>query len=198
LWEQVDLILLTHGDPDHAEYAPHVARASGAPIVCGLELMNKWQKRGLTAIPIAPGETVEAAGVSVSGVPARHGGLPLTLFGHAYTFKPKFVGAGAVGLLFNLDNCRLLNLGDTLYLEDAWCGLRPDLLMVPIGGMMTMDVDEALQAVAVIEPRVVIPMHYNWHLLFYHRPADVSRFAAGVRELGSECIVLDRGESYAI
>jgi L-ascorbate metabolism protein UlaG (beta-lactamase superfamily) len=70
--------------------------------------------------------------------------------------------------------------------------------MVPIGGMMTMDVDEALQAVAVIEPRVVIPMHYNWHLLFYHRPADVSRFAAGVRELGSECIVLDRGESYAI
>jgi L-ascorbate metabolism protein UlaG (beta-lactamase superfamily) len=34
-WSQADLILVTHGDADHAEYVPHVARASGAPVVCG-------------------------------------------------------------------------------------------------------------------------------------------------------------------
>ncbi|MBC8254868.1 MAG: MBL fold metallo-hydrolase [Ardenticatenia bacterium] len=195
LWVQADLILVTHGDADHAEYVPQVARASSAPIVCGPALAGKWRRKGLTVVPVAPGETVEVAGVQVQGVPAQHGGPTLTLFGHTFTFKPRFVGVGAVGLLFTLEGRWLLALGDTVLLEDAWRGLRPEVLMVPIGGVMTMDVDEALRAVAVIEPEVVIPVHYNWDVLFYHRPADVERFAAEVRAGGRRCCPLKPGES---
>jgi L-ascorbate metabolism protein UlaG (beta-lactamase superfamily) len=67
--------------------------------------------------------------------------------------------------------------------------------MVPIGGMMTMDVDDALRAVEVIAPKSVIPMHHNWDILFYHRPADVTRFADGARALGCQRFPLERGES---
>ena len=99
-----------------------------------------------------------------------------------------------MGLLFGLEDRWLLNLGDTLLLEDAWRGLRSDVLMVPIGGLMTMDEDTALQAVATIEPRVVIPTHYDWDILFYHRSAEVARFAAGARSLGCQCFPLEPGE----
>jgi L-ascorbate metabolism protein UlaG (beta-lactamase superfamily) len=194
-WPRADLILVTHGDADHAEYVPQVAEASGAPIVCGPALVETWRRKGLHAVPVAPGQTAEAAGVLVQGVPVQHGGLTVTLFGRSFSFKPPFVGEGAVGLLFTLERRQLLNLGDTLLQKGVWRGLRPDVLMVPIGGMMTMDVDDALRAVAEIEPQVVIPVHYDWDILFYHRPADVARFAAAVRAGGRLCVRLKPGES---
>jgi len=196
-WPKAGLILVTHGDADHAEYVPHVARASGAPVVCGLPLAERWRRKGITVVPLAVGERVQVAGVPVKGIPVRHGGLTLMLFGHTLTFKPPSVGMGAVGLSFTLEGRRFLNLGDTLLLDDrsAWRELHPDVLMVPIGGMMTMDVDDALRAVEIIAPKSVIPMHHNWDILFYHRPADVARFADGARALGCQCFPLERGES---
>ncbi len=198
LWEQADLILVTHGDEDHAEYAPQVARASDAPIVCGPALAERWQHQGLTLSPVASGETVEVYGSSIRGVPTEHGGLAFTLLGRTFTFKSGRVGLGAVGFLFNLEGKSLLNLGDTLLLENAWRGLRPDVLMIPIGGMMTMDVQAALRAIEVIAPQVVIPVHHNWDILFYHRPADVDGFAAGACTLGCEPIPLARGQTVEV
>ena len=195
IWPGADLILVTHGDADHAEYVPQAARASNAPLVCGPTLAERWKRRGLTVVTVAPGDTVEAAGVSIQGVPVQHGPL-LKRFGRVFTLP--FVGVGAVGVLFGLENRWLLNLGDTLLLEDAWRELRPDVLMVPIGGLMTMDVDAALRAVGAIEPEVVIPTHYAWDILFYHRSAEVARFAAGVRGLGCRCFPLELGESVEV
>jgi len=108
------------------------------------------------------------------------------------------VGLGAIGFLFTLEGKSLLSLGDTLLLEEAWRDLRPDVLMVPIGGVMTMDVDQALRAVAAIEPEVVIPVHYNWRILFYRHPANVERFTAEVRRRGRRCLPLKRRESVEV
>ena len=36
-----------------------------------------------------------------------------------------------------------------------------DILMVPVGGLYTIDSDEAVQLVKKIEPAIIIPMHYN-------------------------------------
>jgi L-ascorbate metabolism protein UlaG (beta-lactamase superfamily) len=192
LWARADLILVTHGDPDHAEFVSEAARASGAPVVCGPGLAHRWRRDNLQIVPVAPGEVVEVAGVPIRGYPMRHGPEG-RLFGRTFSLKPWFVGVGAVGFLFTLEGRRLFNLGDTLPL-DVWDGLRPDVLMIPIGGLMTMDVDQALAAVAAIEPGLVLPTHHNWDFLFYHRPADVGRFAEAVQAAGRRCIALAPGE----
>lgn len=38
---------------------------------------------------------------------------------------------------------------------------RVDVLLIPIGGKFTMDAEDAADAVKIIKPKVVIPMHYN-------------------------------------
>jgi L-ascorbate metabolism protein UlaG (beta-lactamase superfamily) len=67
-WAQANLILVTHGDADHAKYLPQVAHASGAPIVCGLALAEKWRRKGITVetqslgrecFPLKPRESVD-------------------------------------------------------------------------------------------------------------------------------------------
>jgi L-ascorbate metabolism protein UlaG (beta-lactamase superfamily) len=192
-WGWVDLILVTHGDPDHAEYVLQVARSSGAPVVCGLALAKKWRRKGLTVVSMDPGGTTEVAGINIQAFPAKHGPVP-HVCGRSINLKPWFVGVGAMSLLFTLENRRLLNLGDTVLL-DEWRGFKPDVLMIPIGGLMTMDVDDALKAVTAIEPEVVIPAHHNWDFLFYHLPADEKRFAAEVKAGGRRCLLLEPGES---
>jgi len=36
-----------------------------------------------------------------------------------------------------------------------------DILMIPVGGVFTIDAKEASKVIAQIEPRIVIPMHYS-------------------------------------
>ena len=77
-WPQADLILVTHGDADHAEYVPHVACARGAPVGCGLPLAERWRRKGITVVPLAVGERVQVAGVPVKDGGQGNGGpLPL-------------------------------------------------------------------------------------------------------------------------
>ena len=36
-----------------------------------------------------------------------------------------------------------------------------DILLVPIGGVYTINTDQASEVISQIEPRIVIPMHYK-------------------------------------
>jgi len=40
-------------------------------------------------------------------------------------------------------------------------GLKPDIALLPIGGKFTMDIDQAVEATLSIDPKIVIPMHYD-------------------------------------
>ena len=72
--------------------------------------------------------------------------------------------------------------------------------MIPIGGRVirnTMDEAEALEAVKVIKPKLVIPCHYNCLGLFSRKynPADDVRFKNSVIEAGYRCEILQVGQS---
>ena len=40
-WSSITHILVTHGDPDHYWQADRVAEASGAPVICGKDLVKE-------------------------------------------------------------------------------------------------------------------------------------------------------------
>jgi L-ascorbate metabolism protein UlaG (beta-lactamase superfamily) len=72
--------------------------------------------------------------------------------------------------------------------------------MLPIGGGAvgnTMDEREALKAVGVLRPGLVISCHSNLPALFWRRfcPADDREYQRAVEREGSQCRILKRGES---
>ena len=107
-----------------------------------------------------------------------------------------------MGFVMTWNGRTLVNLGDTLLEKDAWSSVNePDVLMIPIGGQEagnTMDVDEALEAVEMMNPRVVIPMHFNLRALFSRKycPADGKDFQTRAAKLGSKCVLLASGETW--
>ncbi len=106
---------------------------------------------------------------------------------------------GSTGFKITLADKTLVNLGDTV-LQNEWKGLQPDVLMIPIGGRVirnTMDEKEALQAVKFIEPRTVIPCHYNCDFLWRKNinPADDKMFKHEVEKMGINCHIMQQGDA---
>ncbi len=219
-WHGITHIFVTHGDPDHYWHADRVAKTSNAPVICnktmvrevkGKELMLGPRDKGLAFTTefdklhtLSADETIEIDGMSISGIKTTHGELVLKLGPFSKTVKPgpdERVGWGAIGFDIKLDGKRIINLGDTLLHEKEWQTIKqPDVLMIPIGGKAvhnTMDVEEAVQAVTMMRPKLVIPCHYNCPAFFTktYNPADDELFKREVEKTGSKCVILGMGDS---
>jgi len=99
----------------------------------------------------APGE-YEIAGVFIAGIATFHDG-------HKGAVRGK-----NVAYVIEMDDLRLCHLGDLGHLPtpdqvEEMSGV--DVLLVPVGGRSTIDAAQAAEVVSILEPRVVIPMHYQ-------------------------------------
>ena len=88
-WKNITHILITHGDPDHHWQSDRVAEASGAPVVCGKDLVRVEngktllvdpRGRALTSWvpfenvhPLDVGESVTLGDVKIEAVASMHG-----------------------------------------------------------------------------------------------------------------------------
>ncbi len=142
--------------------------------------------------------------MSITGIKTTHGELTLKIGPFSKTVKPgpdERVGWGAIGFDIALNDKRIVNLGDTLLHEKEWQKIKePDVLMIPIGGKAvhnTMDVEEAVQAVSNMRPKLVIPCHYNCPAFFTktYNPADDAMFKCEVEKTGARCVILPIGDS---
>jgi len=222
-WSRITHILVTHGDPDHYWHADRVAAASNAPVICNKTMIKNINGKSLLLGPrdkglafttsvnnlhtLSVGDVIELDGLSIRGIKTAHGQLKLKFgpFSKILTPGPRErVGWGAIGFEIRLDDKCLVNLGDTLLQQEEWKQINePDVLMIPIGGKVihnTMDEKEALQAVEIMQPRLVIPCHYNCPAFFTtkYNPADDQMFKIEVEKLGSKCVLLGRGSSLSL
>ena len=67
---------------------------------------------------------------------------------------------GWVGYVIELKGIKYAIIGDSDLTEEVQ-NIKCDVLFVPIGGTYTMDAKEAAKLVNIINPEVVIPVHYN-------------------------------------
>jgi L-ascorbate metabolism protein UlaG (beta-lactamase superfamily) len=83
--------------------------------------------------------------------------------------------------------CHLSDLGHELTSEQAEDLANPDILMIPVGGHYTIDGAIAAKVVSQLEPRMVIPMHYQIPgLSLPTELADVDAFLAALGKEAGE------------
>ena len=199
-WREVNLILITHGHPDHCYYALQISEASGADIVCGRDLERHYHRKGFRPILLRPGERVRCQGINLLGIPVQHGPSFLSflsLIGR-WLRLPIF-GAGSVGYLIEISGLKLLTLGDTKML-DSWKPLKPHIFLAPIGGKVTLNASEALEATEIFDAGLIIPCHYNCPFWLFRSllRADPHEFSRRLAESGRKSVVLKENECISL
>jgi len=99
----------------------------------------------------APGE-YEISGVYITAVPTYHDGRQGAVQGPNLAFVLEMEG---------LVLCHLGDLGHLPNPEQVETLSGAHVLMVPVGGRTTIDGAQAAEVVRLLEPRIVIPMHYR-------------------------------------
>lgn len=98
-----------------------------------------------------PGE-YEVAHVLVTGIPTYHDAA-----------KGAHLGKNVVYLI-EMDDVRVCHLGDlghTLLSKETSSLGGIDVLLVPVGGVCTIDASTAAEVIGALEPKLVVPMHYQ-------------------------------------
>lgn len=206
---KVDLILVTHGHPDHADDLLELARLNGAIVVANFEYSLQLVKLGLLdsekTIAMNKGGTVAplGRGIKIHMVPADHSSsVDLRALGLSESDQPlkavRFLAGGVpVGYVVELENgFKIYHSGDTNVFGDMALINKfyaPDLALVCIGGHFTMDPEGAAYALRnLIKPKQVIPIHYGTFPVINRTPAEL-RTALGDAPI--EMLELKPGEA---
>lgn len=181
---EADYILITHAHGDHVGDTVAIAKRTGATIVSNFEIANWCGAQGVTAHPLHLG----------GGKEFPFGRVELTIAHHGSSFPDGGYGGNPAGLIVKTGGRTIYNTGDTaLFYDMKLIGEmhKPDVVLLPIGDNFTMGPDAALKAVELIQPKRVIPMHYDTFDLIAQ---DGEAFARRCKEtLGVECVVLPPG-----
>jgi len=126
-----------------------------------------------------PGE-YEIKGVGVVGMSVFHDEQKGELRGRNTIYRIEIDGISIV---------HLGDLGHMLTNDDIEALDGVNVLLVPVGGLHTIDAARASQIVNEIEPSIVIPMHYGRPELNQKIFSQLSPLSAFLKEIGKEDII---------
>lgn len=159
--DRADVIILTHGHFDHMGNTLELAARTNAKVISNFEISVYLKGKGLPddkVIGISTSGSFEVEGITFTLVPAIHGS--------GITEGEKIVDGGVAGgfVMKFEDGYTVYHTGDTGLFSDMKLIAqlyKPKVVMMCIGGFYTMSPVEAAQAVKLLKPQIVIPMHYG-------------------------------------
>jgi L-ascorbate metabolism protein UlaG (beta-lactamase superfamily) len=181
---EADFILVSHGHFDHVADAEKIAKRTGALVIANFEICQWLAGKGV-------GKT-HAMNIG-GGVDQPFGRVKMTIAHHTSMLPDGSNGGEPAGFVVSFPEGNVYFACDTGLFYDmkliGTVGLR--LAALPIGDNFTMGPDDALEAVKLLAPRQVVPVHTNtWPLI----AQDPHQWAQRVRaETTAEPIVLEPG-----
>lgn len=157
--ERVDLLLVTHGHFDHIAGVVETAKRFKPTVVAIFEICQWLGKQGVENLsPGNKGGSQTHFGCRITMTHAQHSSM--------IDDGAEMVYAGeAAGYVVRLPDGRALyHAGDTNVFSDMGLIRRlyePELAMLPIGDLFTMDPREAALACEFLKPKTVLPLHYG-------------------------------------
>ena len=141
-----DIILVSHNHYDHCDKETILQlRKPGTEILAHLSCAND-----IAGKIIQVGSEVEVKGVKIKAVAAYN------VVKQFHKKEDEFLG-----FIIETEGTKIYFAGDTDRIPEMTKLGEIDIALLPIGGTYTMDEKEATEAVKLIKPKVVVPMHYG-------------------------------------
>jgi L-ascorbate metabolism protein UlaG (beta-lactamase superfamily) len=202
----IDFCVLSHYHGDHFDRIAEEKLQKDLPIITTEHATNELKDKGFTAsIALDTWDAVTVrkadAQVRITSMPGKHGPAIVD------KFLPPVMGSmlefqSAAGEKTTL---RLYITGDTLVHDDLHEIPRRypdiDLALFHLGGtqimgiLLTMDAEQGVEAIRIINPREVIPVHYNDYEVF-KSPLEDFKKAVEAAGFADRVKYLSHGETY--
>lgn len=191
---KADYILVSHGHFDHVGDAVELSKKTGAKVIAPPELFVALSKQGAEGMFANPTAWLSLDGIRVAMTPASHSAaLGLETGEISCAGNP-------VGFVIEGEGKRIYFAGDTGLCADLKLVVgeyfKPDIALLPISGGFVMDAEQAAVATTWIQPKTVIPMHYDsLPMLPQVDPQDFARLVSATAP-GTRTVILKPGETY--
>lgn len=170
---QADYIFISHAHYDHILDVIRIASNTGAKVIGNFDIYTWLLKNGVeNAFPLNPGGKTTFDFGQVKCVSAQH----------SSSFADGSYGGVACGFIIKAETGNFYYSGDAALSVDmqlVQLFAKPDFTVFPIGDVLTMGIEEAIEAARLVGTTRVLGVHYDtFGFIPLNRTYAIDKFAS--------------------